>query len=270
MRIVSLNAWGGACWPALQDWLPDSGAAVLCLQEVIRPVDLAAPGWLRYKDPFRDLAQRSDLFADVAALLPGWRGWFSPAARGPLAGEDGRLWLTDHGLGLWSAPEVAVTAMHAGFVHGDFRADGWGPEPVPRALQMARILAPGMGAAVVGHFHGLRDPAGKGDSPARQAQTKAVFDQLAAFRRPGDLVVLAGDFNLLPDNSFFTAARAAGLTDLVTAGGHGDTRTVLYDKPVRHADYLLISDPGRVRAFAVPGAPVLSDHRPLLLDLSPA
>jgi hypothetical protein len=55
-----------------------------------------------------------------------------------------------------------------------------------------------------------------------------------------------------------------GLVDLV---GTADTRTSRYAKPVRHASYLLVSDPAAVRRFAVVAEPEVSDHRALLLDL---
>jgi endonuclease/exonuclease/phosphatase family metal-dependent hydrolase len=267
VRIISLNAWGGACWPALSAWLPGCGADVLCLQEVIRPVAPGTPGWLRYVDPYRDLAQRGDLLGDIDDLWPGAPGWFTPAARGPLTDAQGRVWQTDHGLAVWTGAGVNVTSRLDGYVHGSFRADGWGPEPVPRAIQVLRINSGGR-TMTIAHFHGLRDPAGKADTPARAAQTAAVFAALNRIRQPGDLTVLAGDFNLRPDSTFFDRARAEGLIDLVTTRGHADTRTALYPKPERFADYLLLSDPAALRAFVLPAEPLLSDHRPLILDLA--
>ena len=69
---------------------------------------------------------------------------------------------------------------------------------------------------------------------------------------------------MLPDSDTFAILREIGLTDLV---GTADTRTASYTKPVRHADYLLVSDPTAVRAFEVLAAPEVSDHRPLVLDI---
>jgi hypothetical protein len=247
--------------------LPGCGADVLCLQEVIAATDPQAPPWLRYVDPFRDLAQRGDLFGDVSGALPGHRGWFAAAARGPLVDAQGREWATQHGLGLWTALGISVASCRSGFVHGRFRAEGWGPEPVPRAMQVARLWLPGRGFVLAGQFHGLRDPAGKGPTPARATQTAAALALLSAARQAGDLVILCGDFNLLPDDPFFDLARRQGLTDLVTSRGHCDTRTTLYPKAGRYADYLLISDPGAVLRFDVPDQPLLSDHRPLILEL---
>jgi endonuclease/exonuclease/phosphatase family metal-dependent hydrolase len=266
LRIVSLNAWGGAVWPALGDWAEAVGADVLCLQEMIRaPVE--CPEWLVYEDPDRRLDQRAELFADISRRLPGHQPWFSPAARGPLKDAAGTVHPSEHGLGMWVARDLVVAGCASAFVHGTFRHDGWGPEPVPRTMQMARIADPETGRAmVVTHFHGLREPGGKHDTPARAAQAEAVATALAAFAGPQEPLVLGGDFNLLPASAFFARMETLGLSDLVTGRGIDDTRTSLYRKPQRHANYMLVRASVPVDGFAAPAEPVVSDHRPLVLD----
>ena len=143
-----------------------------------------------------------------------------------------------------------------------------GTEPVPRAIQVARICDPASGASLVAaHFHGLRDPAGKGDSPDRAAQAEAVVAHLAQIAAPSDPCVLAGDFNLLPGSHSFAVFARLGLADLVTGRGFTSTRTDLYAKKQRFADYLLVNERVRVEGFDVPRAPIVSDHCPLVLDL---
>jgi endonuclease/exonuclease/phosphatase family metal-dependent hydrolase len=75
---------------------------------------------------------------------------------------------------------------------------------------------------------------------------------------------VCGDLNLLPNSETFEILREAGLVDLV---GTADTRGSRYVKPVRHASYLLVSDPAAVRRFEVLTEPEVSDHRALLLEL---
>ena len=75
---------------------------------------------------------------------------------------------------------------------------------------------------------------------------------------------MCGDFNVLPDSVTFDELAGIGLTDLV---GTSDTRTALYANPVRHASYLLVSEPSRVEAFHVIEEPVVSDHRALMVEL---
>jgi hypothetical protein len=95
-----------------------------------------APEWLIYADAYRRLDQRADLFADVSARLPGHQAFFAPAARGPLVNEDGCvLYLRAWAWRMGGARDLAVSEYTTRFVHGRYRPDGWGPEPVPRTMQ---------------------------------------------------------------------------------------------------------------------------------------
>ncbi len=263
MRIVSLNAWGGARHDALVTWLPEVGADVVCLQEVTSTAGLS--GWTRFDDGERSLAQRADLFADVGRLLPGHQGSFLTSDAGPVV-ADGRQHRQDFGLATFVDRRLPVVGQEAAFVHGDFTDDGaCATADRPRIAHAVRLVDRDQDRAVtVVHLHGLRDPAGKHDTPARRRQAERLAALVERVRRPGDLVVVAGDLNLLPDSETFGVLRAVGLVDLV---GTRDTRTSLYPKPVRHASYLLVSDPDAVRALDVPAAPEVSDHRPLVLDV---
>ncbi|MEL7116743.1 MAG: endonuclease/exonuclease/phosphatase family protein [Pseudomonadota bacterium] len=269
VRVVSLNAWGGQCWDALADWVPEVRADVLCLQEVIR-APVPSPAWLTYRDPYRTLDQRADLFGDVATLLPDHQSRFAAAARGVLQDEAGQAYLSEHGLAVWVAPELAVVGAWQGFVHGSFRHDGWGEEPVPRAAQVLRLATPDGQPFVVAHLHGLRDPAGKGDTPARRLQWQATVRALDQVAEPGDPIILGGDFNVLPDSEAFALFADIGLRDLISAHGVTDTRTSLYRKPQRYADYMLVNAAVQVIDFQVPALPEVSDHRPLILEFEPA
>jgi endonuclease/exonuclease/phosphatase family metal-dependent hydrolase len=268
LRIACLNAWGGQVWQPLRRWLEGLSPDVLCLQEVTR-APAPGPAWLRYGDAYRALDQRADLFADVSACLPGHQARFAPAARGVLRDGEGREYPSEHGLGQWVAPHLAWAGQWQGFVHGAYRTGGWGPEPVPRACQVSRIVTEAGRSVVVGHLHGLRDPAGKEDTPARRQQWERLAAAVEAFRAPDEPVVIGGDMNVLPGSELFAVMDRIGLRDLVTGRGHADTRTSLYPKPQRHANYLFVSEGAEIRVFDVPAAPEVSDHRPMILELAP-
>ena len=263
VRILSLNAWGGAMFDELAAWLPTAGADVVCLQEVTRS---PARGWTRFEDADRTLPQRADLFDDVAALLPGHRGVFTPSDAGPVTDAGGVRHRQEFGIAAFTGPGVTVLGEATTFVHGAFAEHvEWPTGQRPRVAHAVRLDGGGRTVTVV-HLHGLRDPAGKGDTPdrARQADRLAAF--VDATRRPGDLVVVAGDLNLLPGSATFAVLRGIGLVDLV---GTADTRTSRYAKPSRHASYLLVSDPAAVERFTVLDHPEVSDHRALELDVRP-
>ena len=265
MKIVSLNAWGGTEWEALGPWVAALDADILCLQEVIR-APVPSPDWVRYVDDYRDLPQRSDVFGDVSRLLPAHQAFFAPATRGTLTDAAGNAYPSDHGLGLWVRRDLAVTQIVQNFIHGSFRPNGGGPEPVPRTMQAARIADPAAGTEIcVAHFHGLRDPNGKEDTPARDQQTERVINVLSQVWDGRGAAVLAGDFNVLPDSACFARYGEMGLHDLIARHGITDTRTTLYQKPQRFADYMLVSLPLLDAGFDVPAHPEVSDHRPLIL-----
>ena len=58
MRIVTINAWGGARFDELVALLPGSDADVPCLQEVTRTSGLTR--WTRFEDGDHTLPQRAD------------------------------------------------------------------------------------------------------------------------------------------------------------------------------------------------------------------
>ncbi len=130
-----------------------------------------------------------------------------------------------------------------------------------RNLQFVKVRGPS-GPLSVLNFHGLWNGLGKGDSDERIAQSQRILDFLDGRREP---FVLCGDFNLLPGAKSLRMLESAGLRNLVVEFGVASTRTSLYARPERFADYVLVSDGVAVRDFRVlPGE--VSDHAPLLLE----
>ncbi|BCJ57736.1 endonuclease/exonuclease/phosphatase family protein [Micromonospora endophytica] len=264
MRIASVNAWGGMLFDELVEWLPGNGADLLCLQEVTRTAGLA--GWTRFEDGERKLPQRANLFDDVRATLPRHQAFFLASDSGPVHDDTGGRHRQDFGLATFVAEQLPVVGVDSAFVHGEFADHDEWREPVrPRVALAVRTVDRVSGRSVwVVQVHGLRDPAGKADSPARRSQAERLAQLVRRIRGPRDLVVVCGDFNLLPDSETFDVLGEVGLTDLV---GAADTRTSRYAKPVRHASYLLVSDVAAVERFKIMTEPEVSDHRALILDI---
>lgn len=264
MLIVSLNAWGGVMYDALAKWLVDCGADVLCLQEVTRTP--GAGEWVTYADGERSLPQRANLFDDVRAMLPHHQAWFIANDSGPVVDDDGRSYRQEFGLAMFVGERYPVIGMQSSFVHRGFvDHDEWPADDRPRAAQGVRLVDRARGRTVtVAHMHGVRDRNGKGDTPQRRRQAERLAALVTSLRGPDDLAVVCGDFNVLPDSETLDVLSGAGLVDLV---GGADTRTSSYVKKVRHASYLLVSDPSAVTRFEIVGAPEVSDHRPLTLEI---
>jgi exonuclease III len=206
------------------------------------------------------------LFGDISATLPDHTGEFYPADVGPLSDTGGKTYQSQHGLGQWVAPHLDIQTRQDGFVHGAFRTDGWGMEPVPRGFQAVRIIKVGRARPVtVAHFYGLRDIDGKGDTPVRADQAKRALTLLSQIASPQDDIVFAGDFNVLPDSEALAIFADWGLRDLV---GQQDTRTSLYPKAIRQANYMPVTASVEVKSFKVPADRVVSDHRTLILSIA--
>ncbi|MBU1174298.1 MAG: endonuclease/exonuclease/phosphatase family protein [Alphaproteobacteria bacterium] len=266
MRLMSLNAWGGNIFEPLKNLIDRVRPDILLLQEVTSAVD-ASPRRLFFKGHGFDLPQQADLFADMAKVLDGHFALFCPAMQGELFDEAGRAYRSRFGLASFVHRDIAILEQVQAFAHGAYRPDGWGEPPVPRNMHVLRLFDPETQQAfVVAQLHGLRDPAGKHDTPDRMAQAEKIVGLISAVRQKGDPVVFCGDLNLQPDSRTFEILAAAGLIDLVTTRGFADTRTALYEKPERFADYLLVSPTVKVIDFDVPAEPVVSDHRPMMLE----
>ncbi|MET7466825.1 endonuclease/exonuclease/phosphatase family protein [Nonomuraea sp. NPDC005501] len=265
VRIISLNAWGGAMFDELAPWLDSCDADILCLQEVTRTP--GAGGWTRFDDAERSLPQRADLLADVRSRLPRHLGLFTASDSGPVLDHEHASRRQDFGLATFVAETLPIVGMQSEFVHGSYAEhhDRWPADGRPRAALAVRVFDRSARRFVtIVNLHGLRDAQGKADTPARRAQAERLGELVADVCQEGDLTVVCGDFNVLPGSETFRILAKLDLNDLVR---DADTRTSRYPKPVRHASYLLVSDPDAVRRFEIVTAPEVSDHRALTLDI---
>jgi endonuclease/exonuclease/phosphatase family metal-dependent hydrolase len=248
----------------LAEWLSRCGGDVVCLQEVTRTPRLG--GWTHFADGERTLPQRANLFDDVSRALPHHQGQFLTSDSGPVRDDSGCRHRQDFGLATFVAERIPLIAQEASFVHGSFVDHReWAIADRPRIAHAIRLVDRAAERTVtVVHLHGLRHPSGKSDTPARRAQAGRLARLVTRVRTKTDLTVVCGDLNLLPDSETFAVLGTIGLVDLV---GATDTRSSRYTKPIRHANYLMVSDPDAVSKFEVLTEPEVSDHRPLVLDI---
>ncbi len=80
-------------------------------------------------------------------------------------------------------------------------------------------------------------------------------------------IVFCGDFNLLPDTQSIKIIEETGLRNLIAEYGITSTRTALYTKPEKFADYMFVSKGLDVRGFTIL-EDVVSDHAPLCLEIA--
>ena len=265
MRLMCLNAWGGTLHDELLAFLAAETPDVLCLQEVIH-TPATDKKCLTYRDGDHVLPQRPNLFRDVSRVLPEHGAIFCPAAQGVLWGED-RAIPSQWGLATFVHQRFPIVGQVQGFVHKDYAPDGYGEHPRSRSAHGIRVYDYDQHAFVsVTHMHGLRDLAGKIDTPDRAAQAERLLSLSRLTAEGSDLAVVCGDFNVEPGSTTFRLFEDHGMTELVTDRAHDGTRTSFYRKPGKFADYMLVWDTGHVRRFDVIRSPEVSDHCPLLLE----
>ena len=111
------------------------------------------------------------------------------------------------------------------------------------------------------NVHGLWNGQGKTDTPARIAQSQKIRDFMDTIDTPK---ILCGDFNLRPDTESLKMLEN-DMNNLIKQHNINSTRTSLYPKAERFADYMLTSPDITVNTFKVLKDEV-SDHAPLLVD----
>ena len=112
------------------------------------------------------------------------------------------------------------------------------------------------------NVHLTHRPEGKKDSPKRLLQSDLIVRFMNMFDCPK---ILIGDFNLLPDTESIALIEKAGMRNLIKEFGVTSTRTEIYKKPYRFADYAFVSPDVKVTEFRVL-PDVVSDHSPLYLE----
>jgi endonuclease/exonuclease/phosphatase family metal-dependent hydrolase len=266
MELICLNAWGGTLHEELLAFLAAETPDVLCLQEVIHTPSTDKER-LTYRDGDHVLPQRPNLFRDVARTLPDHAAVFCPAAQGVLW-DGNRAIPSQWGLATFVRQAFPIVGQVQGFVHKDYSPHDYGAHPRSRSAHGIRIYDYDRDRFVsVTHMHGLRDMAGKTDTPDRTLQAHKLLDISRQVADRSDIAIVCGDFNVEPGSETLRLFEERGMTELVTRADTGGTRTSFYKKAGRFADYMLVSDPGRVRRFDVIREPEVSDHCPLSLEI---
>jgi endonuclease/exonuclease/phosphatase family metal-dependent hydrolase len=245
MKLVTLNTQGGALTPALLDFLKrHQDVEIFCLQEVYH--DAA-----QKEDKRWVLIRNMNLLRDMQAVMPDYNVIFHP--------HWGDYW----GLTMFIKKDISLLNSGDIFVH---KKPGWNYDlelegRTAKNLQYATLETP-LGARTVINFHGLWNGGGKGDSEERLLQSQSVVTFLKTLTDP---YILAGDYNLNPDTTSLEILESHGMRNLIKEFGINSTRTSLYTKDNKYADYVLVSGGVEVLDFTVLPDEV-SDHSPLFLE----
>jgi endonuclease/exonuclease/phosphatase family metal-dependent hydrolase len=243
-RLISLNIWGGKARDPLLEFLQRYGALIdfFCLQEVFNGTveSSVQPG------------STPDIFSRISAVLPEHEGHFALAEQTDMTG-----------LALFTRRSIRIDRISDTFVYrwkNSMEANN--PASTGRNLQYVDFENGGKRFRLA-HMHGLWNGQGKTDTEDRLEQSrraKAVLDQAEGPK------LLCGDFNLLPETESL-GILGQGMRNMIKEYGVVSTRSGLYQKPDKFADYIITSPEIDVKAFKVLPHSV-SDHLPLYLEFS--
>lgn len=252
MRVISLNTWGGRAGKdkLLNFFRNNKDTEVFCLQEI-------------WSAPYEHLEGHSagglDIdhsnimvygLQEISALLDNHNVYFRPHH------------LDNYGLMILVRKDINVLSEGDVFVYKD---RGYIPEGDvgnhARNVQFVTVSTSN-GIYSILNFHGLWNGMGKGDSEDRLIQSDRINHFLSTLSNP---VVLCGDFNLLPETESIKKLENFGLRNLIKESGVKSTRSTLYTKPEKFADYIFVSKEVEVKDFRVLPDEV-SDHLPLLIE----
>lgn len=257
MNIICLNIWGGRA--GREHLLPffekhKDSTDVFCLQEV----------WSGFYDDLEGLsaggrtvnlsAIMTHALQEITEILTDHDVYFRPHYR------------ENYGLCMFVRKNLNVVEEGELFVHKFKEYDPPTDEDVgrhARNIQFVTIAGRERDITVI-NFHGLWNGQGKGDSDERLSQSDKILGFVKGLENPH---VLCGNFNLTPDTESLQKFEQGGLRNLVREYGVTSTRTSLYTKPERFADYAFVSEGVEVMDFTVMSEEV-SDHAALRIDIA--
>jgi endonuclease/exonuclease/phosphatase (EEP) superfamily protein YafD len=250
MKLATLNIWGGRVKEKLPEFFKEhSDVDIWCFQEVFTAhEDGSVIGSMVNVEGYEPDRM---LFESLKSYLPNHNGEFCQCFKGV------------YGVSIFLSKDIKIIDKGETLIaKGD-----WSFNPDKdvadhhRKIQWIEVEIDGKLALLV-NAHLTHRPAGKADSEKRLKQSKIIIDLLEMFDCPK---ILAGDFNLLPDTESIKMIERAGMRNLVTEYAVTSTRTPLYTKPTKFADYVFVSDGITVHDFKVL-LDVVSDHSPLELS----
>jgi endonuclease/exonuclease/phosphatase family metal-dependent hydrolase len=242
LTLISLNIWGGSVLPQLLKFISDhQNVDIFCLQEVYHNA--------RERISTDDAPVCLNIHERIGDILHNHAAYFKPVVDGI------------YGLSMFIKKDLLIEKEGHHAIHTNPAYIGRGPTH-SRILQWASVQHDNNRYAIV-NVHGLWNGKGKNDSPERLVQSHNIRKCIETLETP---LVVCGDFNLNPTTQSLALIQD-GMQNLITQHNVTSTRSSLYTKPEKFADYILTSKDIGVSKFKVMSDEV-SDHLPLFLEFN--
>ena len=244
MQLITLNIWGGKVFEPLMDFFRKQAedTDIFCLQEVFNNPP-------HIKSRVQTKVAKEDIYKDIEKILPEFDGYFAPTQKG----EESLTMFIKKNFGIEEMGEQFVYRWRNAMMGNDSSTYGIN-------VQYTKFRK-GEKDYMVGNLHGHWTPNFKGDNPARLEQSQNIKKLLDGFK---GAKVLCGDFNMVPETKSMTILESS-MRNLIKEYKVTSTRSHLYLKEVKFADYILVSPEIQVKKFEVI-QDIVSDHLPLLLE----
>lgn len=219
------------------------------------------------------------------ALEPEFDSWFAPQITNHLHELEPTTHHISYGQSLFvkRSPDIRVQHLTQGCIYrnfGDINEEAAGGPPSAKAMIAATLQFSDGQVLTIGNVHGFWSQFGKIDMPARFVQNRGITSMLTQHincHREGHTeaeILLMGDFNYTSQMRALDNLRAerifgmGGGVILNHRFGITDTRTKHYKKPIREADFAIISQALNKRhcTFTV-DIDVPSDHGVLCVEI---
>ncbi|MDB5194672.1 MAG: Endonuclease [Parcubacteria group bacterium] len=241
MKLICLNTWGARTGEPFFEFIKKhEDTDIFCFQEI-------------YENAAERMAERypqvrHNLLSELKALMPEYDNYFRPA----LYGMYGQALFIKKDIRVLEEGEISI---HVG--NDQLSLSGHHD----RNLQWATFDKDGK-KFILMNVHGLWNGKGKTDTPERIAQSRRIREFMD--KAKGSKIV-CGDLNLEPDTESVRIVEE-GMRNLIKEYRVTSTRTSLYDKAGRFADYVFTTPDIEIRDFKVLPDEV-SDHAALLLEI---
>ncbi len=247
MRILYLNTWCGRTGEIFSDFIKKyKDIDIFCFQEIYHNAESKEKHYINDNS-------NHNLLSKLKELLPDHNHYYRPH-------------LLDYwGLSIAVKNNIKVISEGEEFVH---KQKGYDPENEAKGYTAKNLqyidIEHNQKILSIYNFHGLYSGSGKTDNADRIDQSNKLINFIKSHSTE---FILGGDFNLLPDTeSIKMLSSSLRCINLINKYEVKSTRTSLYKKPLRFADYIFVSPNIRIKEFKVLPDEI-SDHSPLLLEI---
>lgn len=262
MKLISLNIWGGRVYSELIEFVEHyrDTVDIFVFQEVYNTPtkNKYTRDTSTFQSPFSNVfPPRATIYHDLLEKLPNHTSYFESAQDNfdYLGKVDFEL---SFGLASFVNKKHTISEYQSIFVFRDknslINRDN---ASMGRNIQIFTI---NNGITII-NFHGLWNTLQKIDCPERIEQSKNIRKVLDTAAYPK---ILAGDYNLNPNTESLKMLEK-DMVNLIKKNNITSTRSSLYEKENKFADYILVSPEITIKDFKVLSDTV-SDHSPLYLE----